>query len=80
MAKEIMNANEACEFLGIRKSRLYRLTSEKIIPHYKPDGQLLLFNRDDLLKWLERSKIETGEEIEERAQKQCLTRSRNARN
>ena len=47
-----MSVDEACEYLGIPKQSLYKLTSAKAIPHAKP-GNRLLFKREDLDAWLE---------------------------
>lgn len=38
----------ACEYMGISKSTLYKLTSERKIDFYKPNGQLLYFKKKDL--------------------------------
>ena len=46
-----MNVERAAEFLGWPKQRLYKLTAEGAIPHYKHDGRLL-FNRHELDAWL----------------------------
>ena len=36
--KEVLTSSEACMFLGISPSYLYKLTSAKLIPYYKPNG------------------------------------------
>jgi len=38
----------ACQYLGISKSTLYKLTSERKIDHYKCNGQLIYFKKQDL--------------------------------
>lgn len=53
--KEILTTAEACLFLGISESYLYKLTSTKKIPHYKPNGRLVFFNRDELKQWAMRN-------------------------
>jgi excisionase family DNA binding protein len=53
--KEILNLNEAASYLCIAKSSLYKLTHKKSIPFYKPSGKLILFKRQDLLKWVEQN-------------------------
>ena len=40
------------------KRYLYYLVSTKQIPHYKPSKNKLIFNLDDVEKWLEGSKVE----------------------
>ena len=46
-----MNVASAAAFLGWPKQRLYKLSAEGAIPHYKHDGRLL-FNRHELDRWL----------------------------
>jgi excisionase family DNA binding protein len=50
--KNILTLNEAAIFLGISKGYLYRLTSRKLIPFYKPNGKLVYFKRAELEKWI----------------------------
>lgn len=38
----------ACQYLGICKSTLYKLTSERKIDFYKPNGQMIYFKKQDL--------------------------------
>ena len=53
--KEILTTSEACMYLGISESYLYKLTSAKKIPHYKPNGRLVFFNREELKQWAMRN-------------------------
>ena len=47
-----VNANRACEILGVSKSWLYKATSRCCIKHYKI-GSKLTFKVEDLLKFVE---------------------------
>jgi excisionase family DNA binding protein len=49
--KPFLSLEEASEFTGLSKSTLYRLTSERKIPHIKRGK--LLFDRQKLTGWLE---------------------------
>lgn len=49
--KELLTIKEASVYLGIAKSYLYKLTSAKKIPHYKPNGKLVYFKRKKLYDW-----------------------------
>jgi excisionase family DNA binding protein len=51
--KEIMNVEEAADFLGISKNTLYEWVVQKKIPHMKV-GRLLKFKREHLERWLEK--------------------------
>ena len=50
--KEILTLPEAAELLGMSKSYLYKLTQARIVPHYKPLGKILYFERSVLLDWM----------------------------
>ncbi len=49
LTKDILNLEEACFFLGISKSTMYKITSEgKKLRFFKPSGKLIYFKRKDL--------------------------------
>lgn len=54
--KPFLSLSEACELTGLSKSTIYRLTSERNIPHLKRGGKLL-FNRNELTSWLQEAKV-----------------------
>ena len=41
------------------ESYIYKLTSLKQIPHYKPNGKLVYFNRKELCEWAMRNQVQT---------------------
>lgn len=57
--KEVLTTSEASAFLGMSESYLYKLTSSKRIPHYKPNGRLVYFNRSELQAWAQRNPSDT---------------------
>lgn len=72
--KEVLTSNETARYMGISKSYLYQLTMKRKIPHYKPMGKMCYFNRIELEAWLQRSRILTDEELNEKAQNYCRQR------
>jgi excisionase family DNA binding protein len=66
--KEVLSANEACVYLNVSISWLYKLTHLKKIPHYKPNGKLIYFKKSDLNIWLLRNRVSSQEEIERKAE------------
>jgi len=52
MAKDLLTTVEAAEYLGLKKSYLYKLMMKKKIPYYKPHGKLCFFDRNELDQWL----------------------------
>ena len=70
--KEVLTFDEVARFTGFSKSYLYKLTSNKKIPHYKPTGKLCFFNREEVEAWLQENRISTDEEISQKAQSYCM--------
>ena len=58
--KRVLNIDEACEFLGYKKSYIYRLTSMGVLPYSKPNGMKLYFDRDKLERWMLSNESETN--------------------
>ena len=58
MAKKMLTVEEAARHMGVSKSNLYQLIHRRAIPHYKPNGKMVYFNRLELDKWLQRNRIE----------------------
>lgn len=50
--KDLLTFEEAGKLLGIPLSTLYRMTSEKSIPHYKLNGKRIYFMNDELRRWI----------------------------
>lgn len=69
--KEVLTADEAATYLGISKSFLYKLTMRKAIPHYKPNGKLCYFEREELNRWLLQNRCSTDAELTDEAMKLC---------
>ncbi len=62
----VINLNEAAEYVSLCKSTMYKKTSERNIPHFK-QGKKLYFKRNELDEWLTAQKITTHAEIEKEA-------------
>ena len=76
LMKEVLNFNDACNYLDISASHLYKLTSQKSIPHFCPQGKKLYFNRTELDEWLQRNRQTSTDEIETMAANYLLTLKR----
>ena len=55
--KEVLTLEEVCLLLNASKSQIYRLTRMMAIPHYKPTGKSLYFNRKEVLEWIQKHPI-----------------------
>ena len=70
--KEVLTSDEAASYMGVSKSYLYKLTMEKKIPHYKPMGKMVYFNRQELEYWLLSNRVATDDELNQDAQAYCI--------
>lgn len=61
--KEFLTVDEAAEIMGVARSHIYRLTSEKRIPFSKPGGKRVMIRRRDFLEWLETNRVKSQSEV-----------------
>lgn len=52
MIKKYLSVEETCEFLGIKRTKLYKLKNEGGLPYIKLGGSLK-FDVEDLIKWMD---------------------------
>ena len=52
MQKKVLTLDEAIIYTGYKKSYFYKLLSAGIIPHSKPNGKNVFFDREKLEQWL----------------------------
>lgn len=76
MQKQVLNFNDACIYLELSQSHLYKLTSTGSIPHYKPNGKKLYFNRQELDNWLLRNRSNSIDKIEQEAANYLIKKGR----
>ena len=70
---ELLDVNQAAEYLKLQRSYIYSLIHQKKIPYYKPLGKRVYFNKRELNEWITKSKIKSVEEVEEDYNKQKET-------
>ena len=59
--KEILNMKDVCQYLDISQSLLYKLTCTGEIPHFKPRGKMIFFEKKELIAWIKRNKVNDQE-------------------
>lgn len=67
---ELLDLNQAAEYLKLKPSYMYSLIHQKRIPYYKPNGKRVYFNKAELNKWIIKSKIKSIDELAEEYNKQ----------
>ena len=65
--KEVLTFDETCDYTGISRSYLYKLTASGKIPHSKPNGKMLFFEKKRLVEWLLQNSRKSKNEIEAEA-------------
>lgn len=63
-AKTILTLEEVAKYTNYSKSYIYKLTSRREIPCYKPNGKQLYFKRTEIEEWLLSNRKMTNKEIE----------------
>ena len=55
---KFITIKEAAEYLGYSVGYLYKLLSKKEIPFYQPTGSKILFDKNEIEKWVKNGKHE----------------------
>lgn len=66
-AKEVLNFDDVVLLTGLSKSYLYKMTSANTIPHYKPNGKNIYFDKEEVMNWMKQNRIATIDEINSKA-------------
>ena len=72
-SKDVLTMEEVSLMTGFSQSKLYRMTSSKTIPHYKPLGGKLFFDKTEIENWLRTNKVETEAVTKAKANTYCFT-------
>ena len=62
---KFMSAKETCDYLGLSKSWLTKLTMQRKIPFYKPGGKKMYFAKNELDEWIMRGRIAADNETKD---------------
>jgi hypothetical protein len=58
--KRVLTFDEGCVYTGRSESDLYKKTSLGLIPHSKPNGKMIYFDREKLDVWMLGNPIKTA--------------------
>lgn len=64
-AKNVLCFDDVALLTGLSKSHLYKLTCGHQIPHYKPNGKQIYFDRIELETWMKQNRVATKQEIDQ---------------
>ena len=65
--KSVLTFEEGCEFTGLSRTYMYKLTHRNKVPFFKPHGKHIYFSREELEKWLMKNPVKTSEQKEQEA-------------
>jgi excisionase family DNA binding protein len=68
-AKQVLTLEEAALYLGISKSSIYKMTHKHELPFYRPNGKLIYFEKEELLKWMRQNRNMSEAETQQAAVK-----------
>ena len=67
--KPIMSVDELAVYLDLSPSYIRKMTHNREIPYYKPNGKKLYFNKEEIDEWVLSSRVMTNEELRREARK-----------
>ncbi|MRJ11322.1 DNA-binding protein [Ornithobacterium rhinotracheale] len=51
-AKKILSVDELSDYTGYSKSTIYKMVQKNILPHSKPNGKHIFFDKTKIDEWL----------------------------
>ena len=74
-SKNVLTLEEVCLLTGLAKSTVYKMTANRVIPHYHAEGgKHLYFKKDEVEEWLTRNRVSSQTEDEQRAINEYFTK------
>ena len=65
---EILNPQQAAEYLNISLSTLYKYVHKKVIPYYKPRNKNIYFLESELRNYVLSNRIPSDSELQQKAE------------
>ncbi|RXG21128.1 helix-turn-helix transcriptional regulator [Leeuwenhoekiella aequorea] len=63
-AKEILTVEDLINYTGYKRSYIYKLVHNNVIPFSKPNGKSLFFEKTEIDAWLLQNKNQSDSQIE----------------
>jgi len=67
-SKNILTVDDLIDYTGYSQKQIYKLTSTRVIPHYKPNGRKLFFKRNEIDAWITQGRIKPMNELDDETQ------------
>ncbi|WP_299154252.1 helix-turn-helix domain-containing protein [uncultured Christiangramia sp.] len=65
--KEILTVEDLINYTGYKRSYIYKLVHNNVIPFSKPNGKTLFFEKSEIDTWLLQNKSQSVSQIEDKA-------------
>ena len=72
MDQNLLSLEQACQFTGLSKSSIYKLTAKRMIGFYKPSGKKIWFSIEQLSEFLTRNRYKSQDELKREALNQIV--------
>lgn len=63
-AKRMLSVRDASLLTGFKESYVRKLVEESKLPHYRPSGKMIFFDRDEIESFLRTNRIPSAQELE----------------
>ncbi|UAB82866.1 helix-turn-helix domain-containing protein [Zunongwangia sp. SCSIO 43204] len=74
--KEILTVEDLINYTGYKRSYIYKLVHNNVIPFSKPNGKTLFFEKSEIDSWLLQNKSQSESQIEDKAKDYINTRKK----
>ena len=68
ISKNILTVDDLIDYTGYSQKQIYKLTSTRAIPHYKPNGRKLFFKRNEVDALITQGRIKPMNELDDETQ------------
>ena len=75
LSKNVLSIDDVVVLTGLSKSHIYKLTSSRQLPCYKPNGKLMYFDKAEVEEWMRQNRVITNEEAKQKALAYVVTNS-----
>ncbi len=69
ITKPFLSVEELASYIGVKVSYIYKMTHNREIPHYKPGGKMIYFDRKEIDECVLSQRVATADEIRSEARR-----------
>lgn len=67
VVKEYLTIDEVAQYLQVSKATVYKITSNKEVTYFKPNGKTIFIRREELERWIGKNAYLSNSELERQA-------------